>query len=144
MAVLSVCLKPIFPIEALLIRNNRFHAHQNRQSRVRLVDSAELPLQAHQGLRLRHGGSAGQGQLLNRIPGSPRTHKYFPFDSDELYAVKVVKLASLTFKKLEELLEQEIAIIRSLDHPNVIRCAEVLKSTNHCYFITELCEGGNL
>lgn len=67
-----------------------------------------------------------------------------PLDSDELYAVKVVKLASLTFKKLEELLEQEIAIIRSLDHPNVIRCAEVLKSTNHCYFITELCEGGNL
>jgi serine/threonine-protein kinase ULK/ATG1 len=56
----------------------------------------------------------------------------------------VVKLASLTFKKLEELLEQEILIIRSLDHPNVIRCAEVLKSTNHCYFITELCDGGNL
>jgi serine/threonine protein kinase len=64
--------------------------------------------------------------------------------SDELYAVKVVKLASLTFKKLEELLEQEISIIRSLDHPNVIRCTEVLKSTNHCYFITELCDGGNL
>jgi serine/threonine-protein kinase ULK/ATG1 len=58
--------------------------------------------------------------------------------------VKVVQLASLTFKKLEELLEQEIAIIRALDHPNVIRCVEVLKSANHCYFITELCDGGSL
>lgn len=58
--------------------------------------------------------------------------------------MKVVQLASLTFKKLEELLEQEIAIIRALDHPNVIRCVEVLKSANHCYFITELCDGGSL
>jgi serine/threonine-protein kinase ULK/ATG1 len=56
----------------------------------------------------------------------------------------VVQLASLTFKKLEELLEQEIAIMRSLDHPHVIRCAEVLKSANHCYFVTELCDGGTL
>jgi serine/threonine protein kinase len=59
-------------------------------------------------------------------------------------AVKVVKLSSLTFQKLEELLEQEIAITRSLDHPNTIRCHEVLKSVNHCYFITELCHDGTL
>jgi serine/threonine-protein kinase ULK/ATG1 len=70
-----------------------------------------------------------------------RTPSPYP---DEAFAVKVVQLASLTFKKLEELLEQEISIIRSLDHPNVIRCVEVLKSANHCYFITELCDSGSL
>ena len=37
-------------------------------------------------------------------------------------AVKVVKLSSLTFPKLEELLEQEIIISRSMDHDNTIRC----------------------
>lgn len=63
---------------------------------------------------------------------------------NEDVAVKVVKLSSLTFQKLEELLEQEIAISRALDHPNNIRCYEVLKSVNHCYFITELCEEGTL
>lgn len=56
----------------------------------------------------------------------------------------MVKLSSLTFQKLEELLEQEIIITRMLDHTNTIRCYEVLKSVNHCYFITELCEGGTL
>ncbi len=63
---------------------------------------------------------------------------------DEPLAIKVVQLSSLTFKKLEELLQQEINIISSLKHPNIIRCIEVLKSANNCYFVTELCEGGNL
>lgn len=56
----------------------------------------------------------------------------------------MIKLNTLTSPKLEELLQQEINIICGLDHPNIIRCHEVLKSTNHCYFVTELCEQGNL
>ena len=42
--------------------------------------------------------------------------------SGQEVAVKVIKLNSLTFSKLEELLEQEISITRSLNHPNAIRC----------------------
>ena len=42
------------------------------------------------------------------------------------------------------MLDQEIAITRVLDHPNSIRCHEVLKSVNNCYFITEICEEGTL
>lgn len=55
-----------------------------------------------------------------------------------------MQLSSLTCKKLEELLDQEISIIQELNHRNVIQCIEVLKSKNNCYIITELCEGGTL
>jgi serine/threonine protein kinase len=31
-----------------------------------------------------------------------------------------------------------------LDHPNVIKCFDVLTSVNNCYIITEYCERGDL
>jgi serine/threonine protein kinase len=34
--------------------------------------------------------------------------------------------------------------MRSLDHPNVIKCYEVLKSCNNCYIVMEICEDGSL
>jgi|JI9StandDraft_1071089.scaffolds.fasta_scaffold317136_2 serine/threonine-protein kinase ULK/ATG1 len=43
-----------------------------------------------------------------------------------------------------ELLEQEIQILLTLDHPNIIKCFDVLKTSEECYCFTELCEGGPL
>lgn len=55
-------------------------------------------------------------------------------------AIKVVKLASMSNPKMRELLDQETEIVCSLNHPNIIRCYEVMRSNNHCYFAMELCE----
>lgn len=43
-----------------------------------------------------------------------------------------------------ELLEQEIQILLTLDHPNIIKCYDILKTSEYCYCFTELCEGGSL
>lgn len=42
------------------------------------------------------------------------------------------------------LLHNEIDIIQQLDHPNLVKFVDVHYTTNHCYLITEYCEGGNL
>lgn len=35
-------------------------------------------------------------------------------------------------------------ILKTLNHPNVISCYDVIMSTHNCYIVTELCEGGDL
>jgi serine/threonine protein kinase len=42
------------------------------------------------------------------------------------------------------MLDNEIEILKTLDHPNVIKCFEVYKTPTHCFIITEYCAGGDL
>ena len=62
---------------------------------------------------------------------------------DEEYAVKVIELKKFSHSNLE-MLENEIAIISQLDHPNVIRCHDVYKTSTRCYIVMEYCPGGDL
>ena len=59
-------------------------------------------------------------------------------------AIKVVELSSLDNSHLQELMKTQTSILRKLDHPNVIKCEEILSSARNCYIITELCSDGNL
>lgn len=58
--------------------------------------------------------------------------------------MKIVELASLKTETLVKLLQAEIDILRSVKHPNVLSCYEVLSSANNCYIVTEYCDGGDL
>lgn len=42
------------------------------------------------------------------------------------------------------MLDNEIQILKTLDHPNVIKCFEVHKTPTHCYIVTEYCSNGDL
>lgn len=42
------------------------------------------------------------------------------------------------------MLDNEIQILKSLDHPNVIKCFDIYKTASNCYIITELCSNGDL
>ena len=55
--------------------------------------------------------------------------------------MKIVELSSITTAKLEELLNSEIQILKTIKHENVMHCYEVLSSQRNCYIITELCDG---
>mmetsp|Transcript_25971 Transcript_25971/g.34081 ORF Transcript_25971/g.34081 Transcript_25971/m.34081 type:complete len:577 (+) Transcript_25971:125-1855(+) len=44
----------------------------------------------------------------------------------------------------EEILLQEIEILRRLDHPYVMKLLDVVEDNTHMYLITELCAGGEL
>ena len=59
------------------------------------------------------------------------------------YAIKVVKLSKLN-KSHIHLLQNEIKILQSLDHPNIVKFHAVYYTQNNCYLITDYCEGGTL
>lgn len=62
---------------------------------------------------------------------------------DHHYALKSIQLQRVTPRFLEEL-QNEIDILRSLDHPNIVRAHEVFLESKQIYLVMELCAGGDL
>ena len=58
----------------------------------------------------------------------------------EPVAIKVVNISSITEEPLKKLLYQEVELLSSLQHPNIVKCHSILKSRNNHYIIMELCE----
>lgn len=54
------------------------------------------------------------------------------------YAIKVINLISMSSAK-RKLLDNEISILESLDHPNLLRLLDLYYTENNCYLITEYC-----
>lgn len=55
---------------------------------------------------------------------------------EQRIAAKVINLKLYSEQKMVELLEQEIQILLTLDHPNIIKCHDVLKTSEECYCFT--------
>ena len=66
-----------------------------------------------------------------------------------VYALKSILLDRISSEFLEEL-QNEIAILRSMDHPNIVKAYEVFyvfatkKHMGMIYLVLELCDGGDL
>ncbi|TDH69846.1 hypothetical protein CCR75_008061 [Bremia lactucae] len=58
-------------------------------------------------------------------------------------AIKALSLHKLNGKLLSNL-EMEIAIMRQIDHPNVVKLYEIKKTDKHMYLVLEFCAGGDL
>jgi len=78
-------------------------------------------------------GNYGNVHLAEHI----KTHKKF--------AVKVInKKAFHKEPILNKLIKNEILALKNIDHPNIIKFYEIMRSTNNTYFVYEYCNGGNL
>jgi serine/threonine protein kinase len=70
-------------------------------------------------------------------------------DDAHAYALKSILLDRISSEFLEEL-QNEIAILRSMDHPNIVKAYEVFyvnatrKHMGMIYLVLELCDGGDL
>ncbi|KAL8024140.1 putative protein kinase [Plasmopara halstedii] len=58
-------------------------------------------------------------------------------------AIKALSLHKLNGKLLSNL-EMEIAIMRQIDHPNIVKLYEIKKTDKHMYLVLEFCAGGDL
>ncbi|CAI5738874.1 unnamed protein product [Hyaloperonospora brassicae] len=58
-------------------------------------------------------------------------------------AIKALSLYKLNGKLLANL-EMEVAIMRQIDHPNVVKLYEIQKTDKHMYLVLEYCAGGDL
>ena len=59
------------------------------------------------------------------------------------YAIKSIQVERVSDAFLEEL-RNEIDILRSLDHPNIVKAYEVSEGKRQIYIVLELCSGGSL
>ena len=78
-------------------------------------------------------GKGGYGEVkrvVHKITGEPR-------------AMKIIKKESCDEGYLKSL-SNEISILRSLDHPHIIKLYEIYQDSNCIYLITEYLQGGEV
>ena len=71
-------------------------------------------------------------------------YKGYEESTEELVAIKVIELGRIESPALVKLLYSEVDILKSIKHPNILKCYDVYFSVNNCYIITEYCNGGDL
>lgn len=64
-------------------------------------------------------------------------------DSDEAFAMKVIDKKQLTYKE-KEFLREEIQIVKSISHPNVVEMKDVFETPQSMFIMMESIEGGEL
>ena len=64
-------------------------------------------------------------------------------DSNETYAIKSINLTRVDPAQLNEL-RNEVQILRTLDHPNIVQLYNVFEDAKNMYLVMEFMEGGEL
>ena len=62
----------------------------------------------------------------------------------EKYAMKSIHLSRITDEIFVKELKNEIAILKTLDHPHIVRLIETFNHRNQLFIVMELCSGGDL
>eukprot|EP00906_Rhabdomonas_costata_P018734 RCo027317 len=60
------------------------------------------------------------------------------------YAIKVLDRQQIEKENMQEQLKNEVAIMKLLNHKNVVKMFEVIQSPDHIYIVLELVTGGEL
>jgi len=58
-------------------------------------------------------------------------------------AMKTINLHRINKAQIKEL-RLEVALLKTLDHPNIVRLLEVFEDSHHAMLVMDLCNGGNL
>jgi Serine/threonine protein kinase len=78
-----------------------------------------------------------------RISGIWIGHKRDDNDDNEAAAIKVIRVDKSNQKE-EARIMNEVAILRSLDHPNVLKLIDFFEESPNFFLVMELMEGGDL
>ncbi|CAD8059728.1 unnamed protein product [Paramecium primaurelia] len=85
--------------------------------------------------------------FLNDILGegySSKVYKGIHNDTKQVVAIKVINFQTLVTPISQSLLKNEIAIIKQLNHENLMKVYEAFQTTNNTYLICEYCSDGDL
>lgn len=94
------------------------------------------------------GGSAYTTNKRTWFGGILLRRKQVPEDvlassEKKLYALKSIIISRVSKQFLDEL-KNEISVLQSLDHPNIVKAYEVYESRVNMYIVMEYCSGGDL
>ena len=65
-------------------------------------------------------------------------------DTGFVVALKIYQKSQMQSEAQIVALNEEIAVLQHLDHPNICQLYEVIETRTHNYLIMELCQGKNL
>lgn len=68
----------------------------------------------------------------------------FHRDTNTKRAVKIIRKDLITSQSIRANLDKEISILKSLDHPNIIKIFEYFEEIKRLYIVMEFCKGGEL
>ena len=64
--------------------------------------------------------------------------------TDQMYAVKKVSKSLVLQEKVKKYFNNEINILKHVNHPNIIKLYEIKQTLNNFYLVFDLCNGGGL
>uniref|UniRef100_A0A7S3P976 Calmodulin n=1 Tax=Amphora coffeiformis TaxID=265554 RepID=A0A7S3P976_9STRA len=136
-----------------------FHGNILKESTERVFDKYEILQVLGQGsmgyvakVKVRSGRVGGSATDPKRKKGlfaafrkhkGPENPKEIEETSNHVYAIKTIIIEKVSPAFIQEL-ENEIDILRSMDHPHIVKCHEVYKYQKQIYVILECCDGGDL
>ena len=96
-------------------------------------------------VHLTHGDIAKSYTIISNLgKGSfGSVYKALHKHTESLRSIKVVKKENLSTDLRQKLL-QEVEILKSLDHPNILKIFEVFEDDKSFSIVTEICSGGEL
>ena len=65
-------------------------------------------------------------------------------NSSQLFATKKIPFSNLTSHSFAKYLDNEISIMRKLDHKNIVKLHKLIRTKNNLYIIMDYLNGGNL
>ncbi|CAG9316619.1 unnamed protein product [Blepharisma stoltei] len=83
------------------------------------------------------------GQLISSGP-LVMLHACFNRETSLKRVVKIYRKDLITNEASKFAIEQEISILKSLDHPNIVRMLEFFEEVKRIYLVMEYCKGGDL
>jgi len=85
-------------------------------------------------------GSYGRAILARKRPAY--AHHAQPNYKSELIVLKEINLSRLTSPSERKEARQEVKILKSLKHSNIIRCTDSFEDNGYLYIVTEYADGG--
>jgi serine/threonine protein kinase len=86
----------------------------------------------------------GKWRHVRDLPGGGQAHTYeVRNDQDQTDANRYALKSLKNLKRLERF-RREVAVVRSLDHPNIIRIVDAELDSARPFLVSELCAGGSL
>ena len=64
--------------------------------------------------------------------------------TDQMFAVKKVSKSLVLQEKVKKYFNNEIYILKNVNHPNIIKLYEIKQTLNNFYLVFDLCNGGTL
>ena len=88
----------------------------------------------------RRADNIAGGDNLNSVTSTTKSTT----SSEMIFAMKSIHLSRITDDTFVEELRNEVCILKTLDHPHIIKAIETFDHRNQLFVIMELCSGGDL